>query len=1676
MGAYNKSNSALSRTVFFVFMLCLIAGLSSSLVFAQNYFNPLDPTLSNPSCGVLTVNAGYDWSASSAASYSAQIAGPVSQSYAFSAGGTSHDFTGLPDGLYQITVTVATSDGQKQYGGVQLVAGCASSVTPPSYPNYTSPTQNDTTYPNYTYTAYASSNAYIASSFDYFSPSIVTPISSCNAISVLSGWDTAGDSSLGIGNIYSMTISGPNAPSGSIPFSGPNQVATVSGLQGNSQYVITVSAKTVSGIKMVVLPAVTTPACASSAPASGSISLNTPSPSCDSVTVSGTASNVAQVGLYISSPSLSSSHSYPLISSSSGSFSQAFTKSGTIYGQPGLSYTVTATPYDSAGQEIPNQRKTVSFSAPLSCGTSTGSLSSSVSCNGASAFVSWSDSSAPYGTYYRITRTVAGSSTLLGTYSSTSSVTDSHNLPSGTSYSYLIQRLDNNLQPSSISATTGSCTVSGSASSAPTAYPGVSSTSSPVPVYAEGSFAPSRPQAPAGNVNMFTSTCNAIILNWAAPSSGSVTSYRIDRYVSDSSQSSGWRFADSVAGISPSTFSYSYPVPSASISQPYFFNIFAFNSNGAESHSVPAQVMAASQSSSSCSQTPSQSSGSFSLSLSGVPSCNSAYLTWSLPSGAIQGSTAYTVSLVNGGSNSVSTSNNYYTFSNLNPNTAYTAYVSAIVNGVTQTSNWQQFTTGSNVGGYCNSGSIGASPTSSSGTGASINGLTGTISGCNVNLLWNPSGASSYKTSWNVQGGAITEGQQLSQTSYSMSVIPGATYNFYVTPYSGSSAGQAQQILCNIPSTCTSGTTAICGTSSTGSNTGSSGAVSGSWVAVPTFSSSCNSVTITQGLASGAQYYDAQIISGPNYIGTLQPFYNGVATFSGLSTGSSYTIQVNARAYQGASPVATYTYTIYPNCNGQIGSGSYGFSVVPVAAPLCTGVFITPGAYPGAAYTEGQILDSSGVNVIQTQPLTGAGFQFNGLSLNSNSYYWRVNAKSSSGSIIATYPAQLISAQSSCGGSSSTGSFTTVPTLTPSCNSISVTQGVAASAATYNAVLYDSSGNTLLQGAQIFNSASSTISFSGLSSSTSYLVKVNGLSSSGATVAVQSIPVTTSSCGTTTGSFTTAPIASATCSSVIVSMPSASGATSYTAQLLQGSSLVGSPQVFSGSPITFSGVSGNTAYTVSVTALSSSGSSVATQSLPITTLSSCNGATTTGSFTTSSSPSATCNSVTVTKPSASGATSYTAQLLRAGSPVGPLQVFTDSNLVFTSGVSLGTAYTISISALNAQGASVATQSFPITTATSCTGGSSLSVQCSNSIRDGAETDIDCGGGCATLCAVGKVCTFSGDCQSNFCNPSSHVCATPTCFDGVKDGDESDVDCGSLCPNKCQNGKYCSVSSDCSSDTCRGGQCTTSSSSSGNSQGGVINAISTSSVSDKDYDSVPDSSDNCPTDVNPTQTDSDNDGTGDACDSTKYGDEEKTTIPSTSTSAASASSSTSGTDGSSAKKGKGFVGFLLVVLLAIVIFAILVLVAIWYRARNSKSRAHPAPKQFMPQSGHESASSYSNQSKPASSHSPRHVSSRSDSKAQHHRDIFSAFDLDASEKNTAHEASKPAHLQSFSAQRQSQSRMDDPFKALADMTSSLKSTVSSSFETDYSLKNKSDSNKKVSQKLNGNKKSRSNKEN
>jgi hypothetical protein len=94
--------------------------------------------------------------------------------------------------------------------------------------------------------------------------------------------------------------------------------------------------------------------------------------------------------------------------------------------------------------------------------------------------------------------------------------------------------------------------------------------------------------------------------------------------------------------------------------------------------------------------------------------------------------------------------------------------------------------------------------------------------------------------------------------------------------------------------------------------------------------------------------------------------------------------------------------------------------------------------------------------------------------------------------------------------------------------------------------------------------------------------------------------------------------------------------------------------------------------------------------------------------------------------------------------------------------------------------------------------------CVDGIKNGFETDIDCGGGLCPACAVGRTCNTFFDCQSGLC--LAGLCQPPSCFDAIKNGAETDVDCGGPNCAPCATGRTCLANVDCASGFCAGGIC------------------------------------------------------------------------------------------------------------------------------------------------------------------------------------------------------------------------------------------------------------------------------
>jgi hypothetical protein len=91
--------------------------------------------------------------------------------------------------------------------------------------------------------------------------------------------------------------------------------------------------------------------------------------------------------------------------------------------------------------------------------------------------------------------------------------------------------------------------------------------------------------------------------------------------------------------------------------------------------------------------------------------------------------------------------------------------------------------------------------------------------------------------------------------------------------------------------------------------------------------------------------------------------------------------------------------------------------------------------------------------------------------------------------------------------------------------------------------------------------------------------------------------------------------------------------------------------------------------------------------------------------------------------------------------------------------------------------------------------------CRDGAQNGDETDVDCGGSCPTPCDDGDECEQDSDCASQVCDERAGVCLPPACDDSVPNGDETDVDCGGSCPDDCDDGEGCLDDDDCVSGSC-----------------------------------------------------------------------------------------------------------------------------------------------------------------------------------------------------------------------------------------------------------------------------------
>lgn len=188
--------------------------------------------------------------------------------------------------------------------------------------------------------------------------------------------------------------------------------------------------------------------------------------------------------------------------------------------------------------------------------------------------------------------------------------------------------------------------------------------------------------------------------------------------------------------------------------------------------------------------------------------------------------------------------------------------------------------------------------------------------------------------------------------------------------------------------------------------------------------------------------------------------------------------------------------------------------------------------------------------------------------------------------------------------------------------------------------------------------------------------------------------------------------------------------------------------------------------------------------------------------------------------------------------------------------------------------------------------------CSDKVKDGDETDIDCGGSCTAKCTNSKVCISNRDCKSAYC--VGNICKAGSCTDSYVNHDETDTDCGGSCSRKCDISQKCKKNTDCETSICSEGTCIAEGPCSNKRLdegetdvdcGGLCVAVKNKKCSlnqkclensdcktgvcgpvgrcanqnDLDTDGVLNDRDNCPEAQNKDQKDTDMDKTGDACD-------------------------------------------------------------------------------------------------------------------------------------------------------------------------------------------------------------------
>lgn len=88
----------------------------------------------------------------------------------------------------------------------------------------------------------------------------------------------------------------------------------------------------------------------------------------------------------------------------------------------------------------------------------------------------------------------------------------------------------------------------------------------------------------------------------------------------------------------------------------------------------------------------------------------------------------------------------------------------------------------------------------------------------------------------------------------------------------------------------------------------------------------------------------------------------------------------------------------------------------------------------------------------------------------------------------------------------------------------------------------------------------------------------------------------------------------------------------------------------------------------------------------------------------------------------------------------------------------------------------------------------------------APLGTPCDGGVCDDAGACNDCNVDGDCVApQICTDNTCVNPPPSCIDNLKNGSETDIDCGGSCP-KCPDGDACLIDSDCQSNACDDNTC------------------------------------------------------------------------------------------------------------------------------------------------------------------------------------------------------------------------------------------------------------------------------